>query len=55
MAVIEEVRADPWVLDSSDRNALGSGAKGRPDVLEILVEEAALDVPLDDARFEIPR
>ena len=36
-------------------HSVRSGAKGRPDVLEILVEEAALDVPLDDARFEIPR
>jgi hypothetical protein len=42
-------------------HSIRSGAKGRPDFpegrpdhLEIIVEEAELNVPLDDARFEMP-
>ena len=42
-------------------HSIKSGAKGRPDFpegrpdsLEIVVEEAELNVPLDDARFEMP-
>ena len=31
-----------------------SSAEGRPDVLEIIVEEAELNTPVDDARFEMP-
>jgi hypothetical protein len=31
-----------------------SAAKGRPDILEIIVEEAELNTPVDDARFEMP-
>ncbi len=31
-----------------------SSAKGRPDVLEIIVEEAELNTPVDNARFEMP-
>ena len=31
-----------------------SSAKGRPDVLEVIVEEAELNSPIDDARFEMP-
>jgi len=31
-----------------------SSAKGRADLLEIIVEEAELNMPLDDARFEMP-
>jgi hypothetical protein len=42
-------------------HSIKSGAKGRPDFpegrpdhLEIIVEEAELNVPLDDTRFEMP-
>jgi hypothetical protein len=31
-----------------------SSAKGRPDYLEVVVEEAELNPPLDDSRFEMP-
>jgi len=33
---------------------IGAVPEGRPDSLEIVVEEAELNVPLDDARFEMP-
>ena len=31
-----------------------NSAKGRPDYLEVVVEEAELNLPLDDSRFEMP-
>lgn len=35
-------------------HSIKSGAKGRPDVLEVIVEEAELNQPADEARFEMP-
>jgi hypothetical protein len=35
-------------------HSIRSGAKGRPDVLHLVVEEVELNVPVDDARFELP-
>ena len=35
-------------------HAIRSGAKGRYDFLEVIVEEAELNPPVDDARFEMP-
>jgi len=35
-------------------HSVRSGAKGRPGFLEVIVEEAELNTPLDDARFEMP-
>jgi outer membrane lipoprotein-sorting protein len=35
-------------------HAIRSGAKGRYDFLEVIVEEAEFNPPLDDSRFEMP-
>jgi hypothetical protein len=35
-------------------HSIKSGAKGQPDVLEVIVEAAELNTPADDARFEMP-
>lgn len=35
-------------------HAITSGAKGKPDVLEVVVEKIELNPPLDDTRFTMP-
>lgn len=35
-------------------HSIRSRVKGRPESLEVVVEEAELNTPLDDARFEMP-
>jgi len=35
-------------------HSIKSGSKARPDVLEVIVEEAELNPPVDDSRFEMP-
>jgi hypothetical protein len=35
-------------------HAITSGAKGKPHVLEVVVEKIELNPPLDDTRFTMP-